>query len=87
MRLITLDQDGELSLITPPYNNIPEYAILSHTWIDGQEVTYKDLTKGRNKDKSGFKKIPFCVDQAARHGLRYSSNPFAPSLHQVILDT
>jgi CubicO group peptidase (beta-lactamase class C family) len=58
MRLLKLDEKGELSLIEPRADKIPEYAILSHTWgADGEEVTFEDLMKGTNKDKSGYKKI------------------------------
>ena len=39
-------------------NNIPRYAILSHTWgTDSEEVTFKDLMEGTGKDKAVYKKI------------------------------
>lgn len=49
----------------------PQYAILSHTWIEGQEVTYHDLVNGTGRDKIGFEKIRFCSKQAAADGLQY----------------
>jgi hypothetical protein len=73
MRLLTLNNSGGISLIKPKGN--PEYAILSHTWgADGDEVTYEDLVKGdgAEKNKPGYHKIKFCVDQATRDGLLYS---------------
>ncbi|KAF2726425.1 hypothetical protein EJ04DRAFT_409454, partial [Polyplosphaeria fusca] len=49
----------------------PRYAILSHTWTEGQEVTYRDLIDGTGNDKIGFEKIRFCSEQAATDGLQY----------------
>jgi hypothetical protein len=44
MRLLEANADGSFSLTTFIGNNIPSYAILSHTWeADNQEVTYQDL--------------------------------------------
>jgi len=73
MRLLERNSAGELSL-TKDFvgDNIPEYAILSHTWgADTEEVTFKDLMDGTGKDKSGYKKICFCGEQARRDGLQY----------------
>jgi hypothetical protein len=49
----------------------PPYAILSHTWTDGQEVTYEDLLAGTGKNKRGYEKIRFCSERAAADGLEY----------------
>jgi tetratricopeptide (TPR) repeat protein len=80
MRLLTLDSHGELSLIDS--NGSLDYAILSHRWgAPGDEVTYKDLVEciGKDmtdyntiRDKPGYAKVKFCVEQAARDGLQYS---------------
>jgi len=53
--------------------NIPSYAILSHTWRPNfeEEVTIKDLVDGTGKDKPGYDKIRFCADQVERDGLIY----------------
>lgn len=41
--------------------DIPKYAILSHTWVEDQEVGYKELMKRRNLTKTGWAKIQnFC---------------------------
>jgi hypothetical protein len=70
MRLLTLDNDGELSLAKDLVDNIPPYGILSHTWgHDYEEVTFQDLMNGLGKEKAGYKKIQFCAEQAARDGL------------------
>jgi Heterokaryon incompatibility protein (HET) len=72
MRLLELKGNSEFSLTKDLICNIPRYAILSHTWgDDDEEVTLKDLTDGSGKTKTGYKKIQFCAEQAARDGLRY----------------
>ncbi|KAJ3565285.1 hypothetical protein NPX13_g7561 [Xylaria arbuscula] len=48
------------------------YAILSHRWEDGGEVTYQDMDSGRAENKPGFTKIKQCCEQAKRDGLRYA---------------
>lgn len=52
-------------------DEIPPYAILSHTWKEGEEITFNDLTGGTGKDKAGYDKIRFCGEQAIRDGLQY----------------
>ena len=53
-------------------DDIPRYAILSHTWgTDAEEVTFKDLIDGTGMDKAGYNKIRFCGEQAKRDGLQY----------------
>jgi hypothetical protein len=72
MRLLERDSNGEFSLTKDLVNNLPAYAILSHTWgEDDQEVTFRDLTERSGKSKAGYQKIRFCGEQAARDGLRY----------------
>jgi hypothetical protein len=47
MRHLKFKDDSEFSLIKFIGDNIPRYAILSHTWgADGEEITFKDLMKG-----------------------------------------
>jgi hypothetical protein len=72
MRLLHVDENGEFSLTDDLKNEIPPYAILSHTWgPDNEEVNFKDLTKGPRKAKAGYKKLRFCAEQATRDGLQY----------------
>jgi hypothetical protein len=62
------DDHNEFSLVDFG-DDIPPYAILSHTWgSDGNEVTFKNLTedKGMAKSKPGYRKLSFCCKQAAR---------------------
>ncbi len=54
-------------------DNIPGYAILSHTWgADGEEVTtFEDVENSTGKSKAGYKKLRFCAERAGRDGLLY----------------
>jgi ankyrin repeat protein len=73
MRLLKSNDGGGFSLTEDFHHNIPHYAILSHTWgADAEEVTFRDLTDGTGKDKAGYDKIRFCVEQAERDGIHYS---------------
>jgi hypothetical protein len=71
MRLLEIRGPGEFSLVQVATHNSLPYAILSHTWTHGQEVTYKDLINGAGKDKAGYEKIKFCGEQATKDGLQY----------------
>ena len=51
-------------------DNIPPFAILSHTWGD-EEVTFQDLQRGHYEHKSGFAKIYLTCQQAKRDGLSW----------------
>ena len=48
---------------------IPPYAILSHTWGEG-EVSFKDMRKYREaaKQKAGYTKVPRCCEKARSDG-------------------
>lgn len=72
MRLLKRSLGGRLELITFSDDNPPRYAILSHTWNEGQEVTYHELVANISKHKTGYSKIRFCVDKAAEDGIEYS---------------
>ena len=73
MRLLLRSNNGEFSFTKDLVGDdpIPPYAILSHTWKEGQEVTFKDLVDGTGKRKAGHDKIRFCAQQAERDGLHY----------------
>ena len=73
MRLLQRDDAGRYSLtdhFVP--DNVPPYAILSHTW-GSNEVVYADLanTPATWQHKAGFDKIKFCAEQAKKHRLQY----------------
>ncbi|KAL9582028.1 MAG: hypothetical protein Q9212_003544 [Teloschistes hypoglaucus] len=76
MRLLRVDDQGTLNLTDDLLDeDIPEYAMLSHTWgVAGQEVTLQDFQSPfgeRQTGKAGYAKIRFCSDQAARDGHQY----------------
>lgn len=73
MRLLRRPSENDsFSLVERVGNDIPPYAILSHTWgSDEDEVTYKDILKGRGKSKSGYRKLTFCGEQAAKDDLDF----------------
>jgi hypothetical protein len=71
MRLLKRSPASDFALVSFDDDNTPPYAILSHTWAEGQEVTYGELVAGTGRDKTGFAKIRFCGDQAAADGLQY----------------
>ena len=50
---------------------IPEYAILSHTWGNG-EPSFQDMQRGIADPKAGFTKIKFTCAQAAGEDLSYA---------------
>ncbi|OAL43384.1 HET-domain-containing protein [Pyrenochaeta sp. DS3sAY3a] len=51
---------------------IPEkFAILSHTWVTGQEVSYKEYLEGAHRDKSGYTKIVKACGLAKEQGIQY----------------
>lgn len=72
MRLLTFGTDGGFSLTNDFLDDLPPYAILSHTWgADADEVTFADLQDGLGRDKAGFAKLVFCAEQAERDGIKY----------------
>jgi ankyrin repeat protein len=72
MRLLYVNVDGSLTLTTFVGNQIPSYAILSHTWeANNQEVTFQDVEKGLGSSKPGYRKIQFCGAQAQKDDLEY----------------
>jgi heterokaryon incompatibility protein (HET) len=74
MRLLRGNNTGEFSLTKDLLvsDNIPRYAILSHTWgADTEEVSFKDMMDGTGKRKTGYEKIRFCAEQAGRDGLQF----------------
>jgi hypothetical protein len=71
MRILECSPGCDFKLISFNDDDLPPYAILSHTWTDGQEVTYNDLVTGTGKNKTGYAKIHFCSARAAADALQY----------------
>ncbi|ETS84947.1 hypothetical protein PFICI_02972 [Pestalotiopsis fici W106-1] len=73
MRLLQLGEGDELLLTRDLINHTLPYAILSHTWGQGDddEVLFHDIINKTGKHKPGYQKILFCGRQARRDGLDY----------------
>jgi hypothetical protein len=53
-------------------DSVPPYAILSHTWTQGQEVSFQDWAHLETASKKrGFRKIDLARQQALKDGLDY----------------
>jgi hypothetical protein len=52
-------------------HDIPDYAILSHTW-GTDEVSYQDYLSGAHKAKKGYRKIQKTCELAAKAKIRYA---------------
>ena len=76
MRLLYTASDGNLRWTKDIVRSedIPPYAILSHTWGE-QEVVFDDLKDIESvedidaQSKEGYRNIRFCAQQAERDGL------------------
>jgi ankyrin repeat protein len=72
MRLLQISGSDELSLVERMPDDLPPYAILSHTWgPSNEEVTYQDLISSTGKEKAGYRKLILCGRQAAQDGFQY----------------
>ena len=72
MRLLSRKTEEEFELTTfIDEDDLPPYAMLSHTWNDGQEVIFDELVAGVGKKKIGNTKIRFCAERAVQDGLQY----------------
>lgn len=72
MRLFRCGEQGPALTQDFPAEDVPPYAILSHTWdVPADEVTYEDMVDGSGPEKAGYGKIRFCADRAAQDGLEY----------------
>ncbi|KAF8865242.1 HET-domain-containing protein, partial [Acephala macrosclerotiorum] len=67
MRLINAST-GQLEYF---FEDVPKYAILSHTWED-EEVTFQEFSKLSAKTKKGYLKIERSCRIALLHGLQYA---------------
>ncbi|THV03858.1 HET-domain-containing protein [Dendrothele bispora CBS 962.96] len=55
------------------HDTIPPYAILSHKWIHGEEITLQDFKQSRNRQvsKKGYHKVRRACGKARQDGIRY----------------
>ena len=74
MRLLNVSsvdaEDRKLQLAEFVGRDIPEYAILSHTWGD-DEVLLADIANGTARIRKAFQKVKFAADQAQHDGYDY----------------
>jgi hypothetical protein len=52
------------------HGDVPEYAVLSHTW-GSEEVTFQDLSTDLNRKKSGWAKVLGSAVMAQKHNCEY----------------
>jgi hypothetical protein len=78
MHLLKYGENGELTITSFDDDELPLYAILSHTWgTNTEEINFADLVRGDGKhesiyiEKPGYKKIRFCGQQARQDDLQY----------------
>lgn len=71
MRLLRNKPGGGFELSNVNADDAPPYGILSHTWSEGEEVTYDELVAGEGKNKAGYAKLRFCSERAAKDGVNY----------------
>ncbi|THV00576.1 HET-domain-containing protein [Dendrothele bispora CBS 962.96] len=70
MRLLNA---STLCLSEFPGNDVPPYAILSHTWSK-EEITFQDIQDPHSsvtRSRAGFRKLQGCCDLARQHGFEY----------------
>ncbi|KAH8794724.1 hypothetical protein BGZ57DRAFT_1012390 [Hyaloscypha finlandica] len=74
IRLLQRKPNGEIVFREPTSDDVPAYAILSHTW-GKEEVLFQDIQVGadmsKTVSKAGWRKIQFCAKRAAADGLEY----------------
>ncbi|CAN9414002.1 unnamed protein product [Alternaria alternata] len=72
MRLLQRQGNDSFRLVYRVDEQIPPYAILSHTWgSEEDEVTFKDVVDGTYKKRRGYRKLQFCAKQAAEDDLDF----------------
>jgi hypothetical protein len=74
IRLLHRKPDGEIVFREDSSGDVPNYAILSHTW-GKEEVVFQDIEDNtdmsKTVSKAGWRKIQFCAEQAAADNLQY----------------
>src|SRR4051812_49079821 len=68
MRLL---RTSTLEVVEFSDENVPPYAILSHTW-GGEEVTLQEMRGTPSKGKEGYEKIKTCCSVARANGFEYA---------------
>jgi hypothetical protein len=71
LRLIRTAGDGSLHFQEFMGAEVPPYAILSHRWIDGEEVSFEEMRDGTAKQKTGYSKVVAFAQKAFADGFEY----------------
>jgi hypothetical protein len=72
MRLLKIEIGGDFSLVECVGNDIPRYAVLSHTWGENdEEYTFEDWNNDTGKTKAGYYKIRSCGQRALNNGFNH----------------
>jgi hypothetical protein len=59
---------AELHYLKEFTHDTPPYAILSHTWVEGEEVSFQDIQLSTTEQRKGYHKVVGCCNLARRHG-------------------
>jgi hypothetical protein len=74
---IRLINTGTLGMKVYMGQTVPPYAILSHTWVEDEEIDLQEMTaiygdaKHSSRQKSGYQKIERTCELAAQHGIEH----------------
>ncbi|RSL88326.1 hypothetical protein CEP52_015269 [Fusarium oligoseptatum] len=71
LKVASVNSPLGLEMVDFSPNNIPPYAILSHTWGD-DEVIYTDVIANNAQQKSAYHKIEYTCRQAIADGYEYA---------------
>jgi hypothetical protein len=71
LRLLRIKEDGSVSFQEFLGEDVPPYAILSHRWIDGQELTFKEMQRSSAPRKTGYTKAVEFAQKARSENFKY----------------
>lgn len=86
MHLLEQKSNGKFSLTEFFEDNIPPYAILSHTWGDGgDEVTLKDLKRAPVRARLAIPRLNFVQNRLLLMAYSTSGSTLVASINQATL--
>ncbi|GIZ41060.1 hypothetical protein CKM354_000437700 [Cercospora kikuchii] len=72
LKVSSVDDAGDkLELVSFMGEDLPPYAILSHTWVDGHEVLFEDVKAGTSGQSTGYEKVKQVARLAAADSYDY----------------
>jgi hypothetical protein len=72
LRLIRIAEDRSLHFEDFIGEDIPCYAILSHRWIQGEELSFQEMRDGSGTHKAGYLKAVAFAQKAFDDGYKYA---------------